>query len=80
MFERAEAPFDAYCSGKPERSPGESEKAAVMGSAHSYCSTAHQTCLRTQVKAATDKPGGCDRGLGPGKYIFHEAPRANIMI
>lgn len=80
MFERAKALFDAYCSGKPERSPGESGKAAGMRSAYSYCSTAHQSCFRSQVKAVADKPGGYDANLGPEKYIFHEAPRAHIMI
>lgn len=76
MFEKAKALFDAYCSGKPERSPGESGKAAVMRSAHSYCSSAHQSYLRSQVKAVANKPGGYDSSLGPGKHVFHEAPRA----
>lgn len=55
---------------------GRVEKAAVMRSAHSYCSTAYQSYLRSQVKAVANKPGGYDSGLGPGKYIFREAPRA----
>lgn len=80
MFERAKALFDEYCSGKPERSPGEGGKAAVMRSAHSYYSTAHQSYLRSQVKAVADKPGGYDCSLGPRKYVIHEAPRAHIMI
>jgi len=79
VFERAKALFDAYCSGKPETTPGESGKAAETKSAYGYCSTAHQSCLRSQVKATAEVPGGYNRSLDPGKYIFHEAPRANIM-
>lgn len=78
-FERAKALFDAYCSGKPEATPGESGEAAETRSAYSYCSTAHQSCLRSQVKATAEVPGGYNRSLDPGKCIFHEAPRANIV-
>lgn len=79
MFERAKALFDACCSGKPEATPGESGKAAKRRSAYGYCSTVHQSCLRSQVKATAEVPGGYSRSLDPGKYIFHESPRANIM-
>lgn len=78
-FERAKALFDAYCTGKPEATPGESGNAAEMRSAYGYCSTAHQSCLRSQVKATAEVPGGYNRSLDPGKYILCEAPRANIM-
>lgn len=79
MFERAKTLFDACCSGKPEATPGESGKAAKRRSAYGYCSTVHQSCLRSQVKATAEVPGGYSRSLDPGKYIFHESPRANIM-
>lgn len=76
MFEKAKALFDAYCSGKPEATLWESGETR---SAYGYCSTAHQSCFRSQVKATAQVPGGYNRSLDPGKCIFHEAPRANIM-
>lgn len=79
MFERAKALFDACWSGKPGTTPGESGEAAEMSSAYSYCSPAQQSCLRSQVKATVGVPGGYNRSLHPGKYIFREAPGANIM-
>lgn len=79
MFERAKVLFDAGCFGKPEATPGESGEAAEMRSTYSYCSPAHQSCLRSQVKATVEVPGGYNRSFDPGKYIFREAPGANIM-
>lgn len=49
IFERTKALFDVCCSGKPEATLGESREAAETRSTYDYCSTAHQTCLRSQV-------------------------------
>lgn len=49
IFGRTKALFDVYCSGKPEATLRENREAAETRSTYGYCSTAHQTCLRSQV-------------------------------